>query len=116
MQIRTIGIATAKNVFHVVGVNKANKILVKKTIKRGQLLKYPANINAEKVVMEACATSNYWGREISALGVEVSLMPPQHVKAFLTGNKNDYNDAYAIINRRHLRKLHPSWSSCPCPV
>lgn len=46
--------------------------------------------------MEACATSHYWGREIQALGHQVKMIPPQHVKAYLRGNKNDYNDAQAI--------------------
>jgi len=46
--------------------------------------------------MEACASSHYWGRELGALGHDVKLIPPQYVKPYLRGNKNDYNDARAI--------------------
>lgn len=108
MQITTVSIDIAKNVFHVIGCNASNKIMKKKEVKRKQLLSYLANIPSCTVVMEACATSNYWGREISALGHKVSLIPPQHVKAFLTGNKNDYNDAYAILiasQQAHIRPV-----------
>jgi len=48
------------------------------------------------VGMEACASAHYWGRELEALGHEVKLIPAQYVKAFVRGNKNDYNDALAI--------------------
>lgn len=73
--------------FYVIGCNAANKIMKKKAVKRKQLLSYLANIPSCIVVMEACATSNYWGREIGALGHKVSLIPPQHVKAFLRAIK-----------------------------
>lgn len=46
--------------------------------------------------MEACATSHEWGQELIMLGHEVKLIPPQHVKPMVQGNKNDYNDAVAI--------------------
>lgn len=107
MQITTVSIDIAKNVFHVIGCNASNKIMKKKAVKRKQLLSYLANIPSCTVVMEACATSNYWGREISALGHKVSLIPPQHVKAFLTGNKNDYNDAYAILIASQQAHIKP---------
>ncbi|REL28895.1 IS110 family transposase [Thalassotalea euphylliae] len=97
MQITTIGIDIAKKLFHVVCCNSKNKIIRKKMLRRSQLMDYLSNIPRCLVAMEACATSNYWGREIMALGHQVKLLPPQHVKAFLTGNKNDYNDAHAIV-------------------
>ncbi|ATD06437.1 transposase [Pseudoalteromonas piscicida] len=108
MQITTISIDIAKNIFHFIGCNLSNKIVVKKAIKRRQLLTYLAQMPNCKLVMEACGTSNYWGREISQLGFQVELIPPQHVKPFLTGNKNDYNDAYAILiasQQAHIRSV-----------
>ena len=51
-------------------------------VRGGQLLSYLSNIPTCVVAMEARATSNYWGREIIALGHQVKLLPPQHVKAF----------------------------------
>ncbi len=97
MQITTVSIDLAKNVFHVVCCNSRNKIVRKKKVKRSHLLAYLSGIPSCLVVMEACSTSNHWGREIRALGHQVKLLPAQHVKAFLTGNKNDYNDAHAIV-------------------
>ncbi len=108
MQITTIAIDLAKKVFHVVCCNASNKIVRKKVVKRRQLLTYLANLPKSLVAMEACATSNFWGREIAALGHEVKLLPAQHVKAFLTGNKNDFNDAYAIAiasQQAHFRAV-----------
>jgi transposase len=48
------------------------------------------------VVMEACYSSHYWGREIAKLGHDTKLIPAQHVTPFVQGNKNDHNDAFAI--------------------
>lgn len=107
MQITTVGIDLAKNVFHVVCCNSENKIVRKKTVKRNNLLSYLSNIPVCTVAMEACATSNYWGREISALDHTVKLLPAQHVKAFLTGNKNDYNDAFAIVVASQQQHIKP---------
>lgn len=97
MQTTAIGIDIAKNIFHVVCCNANNKILHKKAVKRRDLLNYLSNIPCSLVAMEACSSSNYWGREITSLGHEVKLLPAQYVKVFLTGNKNDYNDAHAIV-------------------
>ncbi len=108
MQITTIGIDIAKNVFHVVCCNRENKVIRKKAVRRHQLLSYLSNIPSCLVAMEACSTSNYWGREITALGHKVKLLPAQHVKAFLLGNKNDYNDAHAIVitsNQSHIKAV-----------
>ena len=58
--------------------------------------------------MEACSSANYWARELLRLGHEVKLIPAQHVKRFLPGNKNDYNDARAIAEastRDNIRKV-----------
>jgi transposase len=60
--------------------------------------------------MEACSGANYWGRELIALGFTVKLIPPQYVKPFVKGNKNDRNDALAITEaarRPQLRGVQP---------
>ena len=92
----TIGLDLAKNVFHVVGLNEQQKLVSKKMLKRAQVKHYFANLEPCVVGMESCATSHYWAREIEQHGHTVKLIPPQYVKAFLRGNKNDYNDALAI--------------------
>ena len=96
MKITTIGLDIAKNIFHVVCCNSQGRIVKKKMLKRAQVLAFFHAQPASLVALESCATSQYWAREIQACGHQVKLVPAQHVKAFLVGNKNDYNDAVAI--------------------
>lgn len=95
-KITTTGLDLAKHVFHVVCCDRHGKVVRKKMLKRAQVLIYFANLPACLVGMEACASAHYWARELRALGHQVKLLPPQHVKAYVRGNKNDYNDALAI--------------------
>jgi transposase len=90
-----IAIDLAKSVFQVcVLVN--NKVMTNKTIRRSQLLAFIAQQKPQKIFMEACYSSHYWAREFIALKHQVFLIPAQHVKPFVRGNKNDQNDALAI--------------------
>jgi transposase len=105
-EITTIGLDVAKNVFHLVGFDSRGKERRKKVLRRGQVLTYFAQLPACVLGMEGCASAHYWGRELEKLGHTVRLVPAQHVKAYLRGNKNDYNDARAIaeaVNRPGLR-------------
>ncbi|PNU20651.1 IS110 family transposase [Geothermobacter hydrogeniphilus] len=96
MNIITVGLDLAKSVFHVVCFNDHFKEVKKRMLRRNQVLQFFAQLPPSRVGMEACASSHYWGRELRALGHEVKLVPPQYVKPYLRGNKNDYNDARAI--------------------
>lgn len=96
MNITIVGLDLAKNVFHFVGCNKAGKIIKKKMLTRAQMLPHFSQLPACLVGMEACSSAHYWTREIEKLGHTVKQIAPQHVKGFLRGNKNDYNDALAI--------------------
>ena len=95
-EITTIGLDLAKHVFHVVGCDRHGKMVKRKVLRRRQVRGYFANVPACVVGMEACASAHYWARELRGLGHEVRLIPAQHVKAYVRGNKNDYNDARAI--------------------
>ena len=95
-EITTMGLDLAKRTFHVVGCDRRGKVLTRKVLRRGQVRTYFANAPRCVVGMEACASAHYWARELRALGHEVRLIPAQHVKAYVRGNKNDYNDARAI--------------------
>ena len=97
MKCKLIGIDLAKNVFQVCGVNDYLKPRFNEKLKRKALLKFLAKQAPTLVVMEACYSSNYWAREIEKLGHVVKLIPAQHVTAFVRGNKNDRNDALAIV-------------------
>jgi transposase len=95
-KITTIGLDIAKQVFHVVCCDRNGKVIKKRMLKRRQVLEYFVKLPRCLVGMEACSSANYWARELEALGHEVKLLPPQYVKAFVRGNKNDYNDALGI--------------------
>jgi len=95
-----------KNIFHLVGRDKDGKRQLKKKLKRYQLLAYFAQLPACLIGRKTCSSAHYWVRELQALGHEAKLISAQHVKAYLHGNKNDYNDAQAIaeaVVRPHMR-------------
>lgn len=96
MKISTVGLDLAKNTFHVVCFNERFKEVKKRMLRRHQVLQFFAQLPPCRIGMEACSGSNYWGRELKKLGHEIKLIPPQYVKPYLRGNKNDYNDARAI--------------------
>jgi transposase len=86
----------AKNVFQVHGIDAAEKVVVRKQLRRGQVMKFFAALQSCLVGMETCATAHYWARELTKLGHEVRLMPAKDVKAYVKRNKNDAADAEAI--------------------
>jgi transposase len=95
-KITTIGLDLAKNVFHVVCCNARGKIVRKKMLRRSQIKEFFITIETCLVGMEACASAHYWARQLEAMGHQVKMIPPQYVKPFVRGNKNDYNDALGI--------------------
>lgn len=96
MKITTIGIDIAKDVFQIHGVDSQGKTLVKKQIRRHEMLNFFVNLQPCLIGMEACGGAHYWARELSKLGHTVKLMSPQFVKPYVKTNKNDMADAEAI--------------------
>ena len=96
MQITTIGLDIAKNVFQVHGIDASEKVVVRKQLRRSQVLAFFKALPPCLVGMEACATAHYWARELTKLGHQVRLMPAKDVKAYVKRNKNDAADAEAI--------------------
>ena len=96
MEVSTIGLDIAKSVFQVHGIDASGKVVIRRQLRRRQLLKFFERLGPCLVGMEACATAHHWGREIAALGHEVRLMPAHYVKAYVKRNKNDVADAEAI--------------------
>ena len=96
MKITTIGLDVAKQVFQVHGVDDGGVVVVRKRLRRSQVLSFFARLAPCLVGMEACSTSHHWARELRTLGHEVRLMPPQYVRAYVKRNKNDSADAEAI--------------------
>lgn len=97
MNITTLGIDLAKNIFQLHGADCSGKAQLKRTLTRNKLTNFIANLPKCRIVMEACCGANYWAREFSAYGHHVQLISPQFVKPFVKSNKNDRNDAEAIV-------------------
>jgi transposase len=95
-KIIRIGIDTSKSVFQLHGVDEAERPVLRKKLRRSQLLEFFSKLEPTKIGMEACGAAHYWARGLTALGHEVVLLPPQYVKAYVKRNKNDSADAEAI--------------------
>jgi len=95
-QISTIGLDIAKSVFQVHAISQAGEVVVRRQLKRRQVLQFFAGLRPCLVGLEACATAHHWARELMKLGHEVRLMPPRYVKPYVKRNKNDAADAEAI--------------------
>jgi transposase len=91
-----VSIDLAKTVFQVCRFADSNKILTNKKVSRKKLNQEIAQLNPTTIVMETCYSAHYWGRTFEQYGHTVKLVPAQHVKSFVRGNKNDANDAVAI--------------------
>ena len=96
MKVTLIGIDLAKSIFQVCGVNQAGKRIFNRQVRRARLMELLIQHPEATFAMEACSGSNFWGRVLQQRGFQVMLIPPQHVKPFVKGNKNDRNDAFAI--------------------
>jgi transposase len=94
-KITRIFVDTSKQIFQVHGVNAAEALAVRKALKRSQFLSFFAGLEPTLVGLEACGASHHWARELEALGHEVRLIAPQHVKPYLRRGKNDAADAEA---------------------
>ena len=96
MEINTIGIDLAKEVFQVHAVDARGHVVLKKKLKRKEMATFFANLTPCLIGMEACSSSHYWARKLQSLGHQVKLMAPQFVKPYVKANKNDAADAEAI--------------------
>src|SRR5262249_9645511 len=106
MQISTIGIDLAKTVFQIHGVDAEGKTVIRKRLRRAEMLSFLAGLEPCLIGMEACATANYWARELARFGHSVKLMPPAYVKPYVKRGKNDTTDAEAIceaVTRPNMR-------------
>lgn len=103
--IARLGVDTSKSLFQLHGVNEREEVVLRKQVRRGQFLAYLAKLAPTVVALEACGASHYWAREVRALGHEVMLLPPQHVKPYAGHNKNDKIDAAAICEAMSRRRV-----------
>ncbi len=104
MKVTTIGIDLAKNVVQVHGVDERGKVVLRRQLRRGQVMDFFAQRPGCLVGMEACGSAHAWARRLMKLGYTVKLMAPQFVKPYVKTNKNDAADAEAIceaVTRRN---------------
>ena len=104
--ITTIGLDIAKSVFQVHGVDAGGQVVVRRQLKRRNVLTFFQKLSPCLVGIEACASAHHWSRELQALGHTVRLIPPAYVKPYVKRQKNDAADAEAIceaVTRANMR-------------
>ena len=94
-KITRIFIDTSKSVFQLHGVNAAEAPVLRRKLRRSQMLEFFSKLEPTVIGLEACGASHHWARALSALGHEVKLVPAQYVKAYVKRGKNDAADAEA---------------------
>jgi transposase len=95
-EVSMIGLDLAKSVFQVHGIDAAGRVVVRRTLKRAQVLRFFGALAPCTVALEACGTAHYWAREIAGCGHTVRLIPPAYVKPYVKRGKNDAVAAAAI--------------------
>ena len=106
MKITTVGLDLAKQVFQGHGGDECDKVVLRKQLRRREVLSFFANLPPCLVGLEACGGAPYWARELQKLGHDVRLMAVAMIHPYRTNQKNDANDAEAIceaVSRPHLR-------------
>ena len=104
--IATIGLDIAKQVFQVHGADKSGRQVLRRKLRRGEMIRFFSEIPSCVVGIEASGSSHYWARTLGGLGHTVRLMAPQFVKPYVKSQKNDANDAEAIceaVGRPQMR-------------
>ena len=108
--ITRVGIDLAKNIFQICAVNARGQVLFNKTIKRPKLKEFMVNLPSCEVVLESCASSNYWYRVFNEYGHDVKLINPAYVRPYVKTNKSDAADAEALCEaaaRPTMRFVQP---------
>ena len=107
MSSGTIAVDLAKNVFELAISSEAGRITERKRLSRPQFERFWSDRPPCRVVMEACASSHYWGRRLRALGCEVVLLPPHYVRPYVRRNKTDRTDCEALLEALRCAGIHP---------
>ena len=105
-EITTIGIDLAKSVFQVHAIGRDGKVVVRRQLRRSQMLEVFSKLAPCLIGMEACSGAHYWARELTLRGHDVRLMPPNYVKPYVKRGKTDAIDAEAIceaVTRPNMR-------------
>ena len=98
-QYKRIAIDTSKAVFTLHGIDQQDRPVLRINLRRAQMIPFFAKLPRTEIAMEACGSAHHWGRELSTLGHEVCLIPPQYVKPYVKRGKNDRNDAELSVKQ-----------------
>ena len=105
-ELATIGVDIAKNIFQLHGIDAEGNVILRRKVKRHDLLTFFTNLHSCLIGMEACSGAHHWRRELTELGHRVKLMPAVYVKPYVKRQKNDATDAEAIceaVTRPNMR-------------
>jgi transposase len=105
-QYKCLGIDTSKAVFTLHGIDQQDRPVLRTNLRRAQLITFFGKLAPSRIAMEACGGAHHWGRELTALGHTVHLLPPQYVKPYVKRGKNDRNDAEAICEAAGRPGMH----------
>jgi transposase len=107
MNANTVAVDLAKNVYQVAVADGEWRVIERHRLTRTQFERFFANKSVGLVVMEACGSAHYWARSITALGIEVRLLPPRYVRAYVKRNKTDAADAAALLEAARCADILP---------
>lgn len=113
MQVTTIGLDLAKNVFQVHGITQDDEVAFNRPLRRAQLLPFFSRLEPCLIGMEACSSAHHWARELTKFGHDVRLIPPIYVKPYVKWGKSDAIDAEAIceaVTAHRPRKPSSRWN------
>ncbi len=96
MQVTTVGLDIAKHVFQVHGIDDAGQVLIRRQLRRSEMISFFCRLPPCLIGMEACSTAHFWARELTALGHEVRLVPATYVKPYVKRGKSDALDAEGV--------------------
>lgn len=105
-KVITIGLDLGKNVFQVHGVDASGEAVLRRRLRRSEVLRFFSKLEPATIGIEACATAHHWARALGALGHTVRLMPARYVKAYVKRQKNDASDAAAICEAVTRPTMH----------
>jgi transposase len=107
MNATTVAVDLAKNVYQLALADANWRVVEKHRLTRTQFERFFANRAVKLVIMEACGSAHYWARQIQALGIQVRLLPPRYVRAYVKRNKTDAADAAALLEAARCSDIVP---------
>jgi transposase len=107
MNANTVAVDLAKNVYQLAVADREWRIVERHRLTRTQFERFFVNRSVGSVVMEACGSAHHWARYLQSLNIEVRMLPPRYVRAYVKRNKTDAADAAALLEAARCAELIP---------